>query len=217
MVLGRTAVALAGVACKSRRWLEAEDLVLRHQLNILRRRASRRLPAVQCGSAGNSSGSLASLPECGGRRRNHQPQTVIRWHRHGFKAFSRWKSRSRGGHPAIPKEIHNLIREKSCANGCGCTTKSMASTWPSAPDDLVRVGRPSCVTMQRELARRTCLSSPRALLSRPSSGRGASTQGKSYSRKIGINGRPSSARAHAVATSTIRRMSEPNGSTNFEG
>ena len=45
-----------------------------------------------------------------------RPETVIRWHRRGFRAFWRWKSRSRGGRPAIPKEIRDLIREMSRAN-----------------------------------------------------------------------------------------------------
>jgi hypothetical protein len=42
---------------------------------------------------------------------------VIRWHRRGFRAFWRWKSRSRGGRPSIPQEIRDLIREMSRVNG----------------------------------------------------------------------------------------------------
>ena len=45
-----------------------------------------------------------------------RPETVIRWHRQGFKAFWCWKSRSRGGRPPIPREIHDLIREMNRAN-----------------------------------------------------------------------------------------------------
>ena len=45
-----------------------------------------------------------------------RPETVIRWYRHGFRAFWRWKSRSRGGRPAIPREIRDLIREMARAN-----------------------------------------------------------------------------------------------------
>lgn len=45
-----------------------------------------------------------------------RPETLIRWHRRGFKAFWRWRSRSRGGRPAIPREIGELIREMSRAN-----------------------------------------------------------------------------------------------------
>jgi hypothetical protein len=45
-----------------------------------------------------------------------QPETVIRWHRKGFRLYWRWKSRSRGGRPRIPGEIRRLIREMSMAN-----------------------------------------------------------------------------------------------------
>jgi hypothetical protein len=46
-----------------------------------------------------------------------KPGTVIHWHRRGFRALWRWKSRSRGGRPAIPREIRDLIQEMSRANG----------------------------------------------------------------------------------------------------
>ena len=45
-----------------------------------------------------------------------RPETVIRWHRAGFRLFWRWKSRSRGGRPKVPLEIRQLIREMSVAN-----------------------------------------------------------------------------------------------------
>ena len=45
-----------------------------------------------------------------------KPETVIRWHRAGFRAWWRWKSRSRGGRPRTPDEIRQLIREMSVAN-----------------------------------------------------------------------------------------------------
>jgi hypothetical protein len=100
---------------KSRRRLQAENLVLRHQVNILRRRASRRLrlsnvdrlvfvwlyrlcPAVV--------DAVAIV----------RPETLIRWHRRGFSAFWRWKSRSRAGRPTASAEIRELIREMSRAN-----------------------------------------------------------------------------------------------------
>jgi len=44
------------------------------------------------------------------------PDTLIRRHRSGFQAYWRWKSRSRGGRPKIPKEICKLIGEMSRAN-----------------------------------------------------------------------------------------------------
>ncbi|SEP45436.1 Integrase core domain-containing protein [Rhodospirillales bacterium URHD0017] len=45
-----------------------------------------------------------------------QPETVIRWHRTGFRLYWRWKSRARGGRPRITVEIRQLIREMSLAN-----------------------------------------------------------------------------------------------------
>jgi hypothetical protein len=45
-----------------------------------------------------------------------KPETVIRWHRAGFRAYWRWKSRPRAGRPKIPREIRQLIRDMSVAN-----------------------------------------------------------------------------------------------------
>jgi hypothetical protein len=45
-----------------------------------------------------------------------KPETVLRWHRAGFRAYWRWKSRLRGGRPSTPAEIRDLIREMSIAN-----------------------------------------------------------------------------------------------------
>jgi hypothetical protein len=45
-----------------------------------------------------------------------RPETVIRWHRAGFRAWWRWKSRSRGGRQQTPLEIRRLIRSVSMAN-----------------------------------------------------------------------------------------------------
>ena len=46
-----------------------------------------------------------------------QPETVIRWHRAGFKLFWTWKSRRHGpGRPAVAPELRALIRRMSEAN-----------------------------------------------------------------------------------------------------
>src|SRR6202040_1342796 len=44
-----------------------------------------------------------------------KPETVIRWHRAGFRASWRWKSTPRGGRPKTPLEIRHLVREISLA------------------------------------------------------------------------------------------------------
>ncbi len=46
-----------------------------------------------------------------------KPETVIKWHRRGFKLYWRWKSRpSKVGRPRISKEIRDLIRQMSREN-----------------------------------------------------------------------------------------------------
>jgi hypothetical protein len=45
-----------------------------------------------------------------------KPETVIRWHRAGFRAYWRWKSRPHGGRPRTPPEIRQLIRDMSISN-----------------------------------------------------------------------------------------------------
>jgi len=43
-----------------------------------------------------------------------QPQTLVRWHRQGFRLFWRWKSRP--GRPPIPIDLRQLIREMAMSN-----------------------------------------------------------------------------------------------------
>ena len=106
--------ALTGLF-RSRAALEAEILVLRHQLNVLRRKSPKRLAfgnidrLVFAALYRVSPGVLDGLKIL-------KPQTVIRWHRAGFRAYWRWKSRPRGGRPKIPADIRQLIRDMSAAN-----------------------------------------------------------------------------------------------------
>src|SRR5260221_13894564 len=100
---------------RPRATLQAENLVLRHQLNVLRRKSPKRLafghvdrlvfPALYRGAPGGLD-ALKIL----------KPQTVIRWHRAGFRAYWRWKSRGRGGRPKTAADIRQLIRDMSIAN-----------------------------------------------------------------------------------------------------
>jgi hypothetical protein len=83
---------------KPRRRLEAENLFLRHQLNIALRRAPPRLRL-----RGSDRALLVWLvrlwPSLLRAAQVVQPETILRWHRAGFKAFWRWKSRNRAGRP----------------------------------------------------------------------------------------------------------------------
>ena len=45
-----------------------------------------------------------------------QPETLVRWHRAGFRRYWRWKSRNLGGRPPISGELRVLIRRMSLEN-----------------------------------------------------------------------------------------------------
>src|SRR5512143_756177 len=45
-----------------------------------------------------------------------RPATIIRWHRLGFRAYWRWRSRNRVGRPKVSVELRSLVREMSRAN-----------------------------------------------------------------------------------------------------
>ena len=100
---------------RSRARLEAEILVLRHQLNVLRRRAPKRV-AVKSIDRLVIVGLYRLAPSVLDALKILKPETVIRWHRAGFRAYWRWKSRGQGGRPKTPMEIRQLIREMSVAN-----------------------------------------------------------------------------------------------------
>ena len=100
---------------RSRAELEAEILVLRHQLNVLRRKSPGRL-AFSSIDRLVFAGMYALAPNILDALKIVKPETVLRWHRAGFRAYWRWKSRPRGGRPSTPAEIRDLIREMSIAN-----------------------------------------------------------------------------------------------------
>ncbi len=100
---------------KSRARLSVENLALRHQLNIIRRTAPERLHV--CLTDRLLFVWVYRLwPGVLGAMAVVRPETVVRWHRDGFRAFWRWSSRSRGRRPGIPREIRDLVREMSRAN-----------------------------------------------------------------------------------------------------
>jgi hypothetical protein len=45
-----------------------------------------------------------------------RPETLVRWHRGGFRSYWRWKSRSLGGRPQIETDLRALIRRMSVEN-----------------------------------------------------------------------------------------------------
>src|SRR5215469_4004410 len=84
---------------RSRAALQTEILVLRHQLNVLRRRAPKRV-AVRNIDRLVFAGLYRLAPEVLDAVKILEPETIIRWHRAGLRW--RWKSRPRGGRPRIP-------------------------------------------------------------------------------------------------------------------
>ncbi len=100
---------------RSRISLEAENLVLRHQLNVLRRKSPARI-AFSGVDGMVFAGLYALAPNVLDALKIVKPDTVIRWHRAGFRGYWRWKSRARGGRPSTAADIRQLIREMSIAN-----------------------------------------------------------------------------------------------------
>src|SRR5256884_1307477 len=100
---------------KAPRRLEAENLFLRHQLSIALRRAPPRIRL-----RGSDRALMVWLtrlwPSLLGAAQVVQPETILRWHRAGFAAFWRWKSRKRAGRPKIGRELRDVIRRMSKEN-----------------------------------------------------------------------------------------------------
>jgi transposase InsO family protein len=100
---------------KSNSRLEVENAVLRHQLVILQRKVRGRAHLtnndrwffVQMYRWFPSIMKVVTIIE---------PETLVRWHRAGFRRYWRWKSRSRGGRPQIDLELRTLIRQMSMEN-----------------------------------------------------------------------------------------------------
>jgi hypothetical protein len=99
---------------RSRAALEAEIWTLRQQINVLRRTAPKKLSFSAIDRwifvglyrlFANARDALAIV----------KPDTIVRWHRAGFRSYWRLKSRPRGG-PTVPLEIRRLIRAMSIAN-----------------------------------------------------------------------------------------------------
>ena len=106
--------ALVGLF-RSRASLEAEILLLRHQLNVLRRKSPKRMAFTDVDRL-----VFARLyhlaPGVLNALKIVKPETVIRWHRAGFRAYWRRRSGPRWGRPQTPLEIRRLIRDVSLAN-----------------------------------------------------------------------------------------------------
>src|SRR5258708_14243627 len=100
---------------KSKLLLEAENAVLRHQLIVLKRRLHGRVRLTN-----NDRWFFIQLfrwfPSILQVLTIIRPETLVRWHRAGFRCYWRWRSRSPGGRPQIDTELRALIRRMRVEN-----------------------------------------------------------------------------------------------------
>src|SRR6266403_776286 len=116
-MIGLLCFVLAALASsfKSKIRLEAENAALRHQVIVLRRKLRGRVRLtnhnrwffVQLYRWFPSILTVITIV---------RPETLVRWHRAGFRCCWRWKSRRRGGRPQTEADLRALIRQMSTAN-----------------------------------------------------------------------------------------------------
>ena len=90
--------------------LELENLALRHQIGVLQRSARKRPKLILLDRL-----LWAALSRVWSEWRSAlaivQPETVVAWHRRGFRLFWAWKiRRGQPGRPTLPREVRDLIR-----------------------------------------------------------------------------------------------------------
>ena len=149
---------------KSKSRLEAENAALRHQLIVLRRKVQGRVRLTN-----SDRWFFIQLyrwfPSILQVVKIVQPETLVRWHRAGFRRYWRWKSRPFGGRPQISAALRALIRRMSVENplwgaprihgelssDLRSRSRQWPSTWSRGVDRQVRDGAPSCAIMCRRL------------------------------------------------------------------
>ncbi len=139
-------------AFKSRRSLALENLALRQQLEVFRSSVKR--PCLS--DADRGFWVLLSMVWKDWTRALVlvKPETVLRWHRQGFRSYWTWKSRKRRpGRPTIKPEVRALIRKMSKAIPC----------WgaPRIHGELTKLGIPvSQAAVSKYMVRHTKPASP---------------------------------------------------------
>jgi len=109
------ALNLLAALVKSKIRLEAENAALRQQLRVLPRKVRGRVRF-------NNGDRLFFVqlyrwfPSILSAMLIIRPETLVRWHRAGFRRYWRWKSRARGGRPQIGSDLRALIRRMSIEN-----------------------------------------------------------------------------------------------------
>jgi transposase InsO family protein len=109
------AVNLVAAVFKSKSRLEAENAALRQQVVVLRRKVKGRIQ-LNVGDRLFFVQLYRWFPSILKVIAIVRPETLVRWHRDGFRRYWRWKSRSMGGRPPIGAELRALIRRMSREN-----------------------------------------------------------------------------------------------------
>src|ERR1039458_10777112 len=111
----RFVLAVLASPLKSKLRLQAENAVLRHQLNVVRRRLHGRVRLTN-----HDRWFFIQLyrwfPSILQVLTIIRPETLVRWHRAGFRCYCRWKSRHLGGRPQIKTDLRAMIRQMSIEN-----------------------------------------------------------------------------------------------------
>ena len=162
---------------KSKSRLEAENAALRHQLIILRRKVRGRVRLTN-GDRMFFIQLYRWFPSVLKAITIIRPETLVRWHRAGFRRYWRWKSHSLGGRPQIDADLRALIRRMSVDNplwgaprihgelrklGFEVAQSSVAKYMVKRRGSPSLGGAPSCVAMRPTSPLSTC-SLPRPLV-----------------------------------------------------
>src|SRR5712664_3298289 len=141
---------------KSKNRLAAENAALRHQLIVLQRRVRGRVQLTN-GDRLFLVQLYRLFPSVLRAITIIRPETLVHWHRSGFRRYWRWKSGSLGGRPQIAADERGKsavgVRRASMASCSSSASRSLSpasrSTWSSDVDHCLRDGAPSCVTTHR--------------------------------------------------------------------
>ena len=109
-----TLISILDLAVKDRAQLALEDVALRHQLAVLKRSVTR--PKIDDSDRLVWIMLRRLLRDWKDALVFVKPDTVVRWHRLGFRYYWRKKSKPGPGRPRVAPELRDLIREMSAAN-----------------------------------------------------------------------------------------------------
>ena len=122
-------LALSVSPFKSKNRLAAENAALRHQLIVLQRKVRGRVQLTN-GDRLFLVMLYRWFPSVLKAITIIRPETLVRWHRAGFRRYWRWKSNARGGRPRIEIELRALIRQMSTENQGGAAhPRRTAQAW----------------------------------------------------------------------------------------